>query len=58
MIEPGCEIVADFKMSKVNTRRLHSDTKSFINTKLLHQIAWAQLIRKIKEAKIFCFLNN
>ena len=27
MIEPGYEIVADFKMSKVNTRRLHSDTK-------------------------------
>ena len=53
MIEPGSEIVADFKMSKVNTRRLHSDTKSFINTKLLRQIAWAQLIRKIKEAKFF-----
>ena len=56
MIEPGCEIVADLKMSKVNRRRLHS--KTFTNTKLLRQIAWAQLIRKIKEAKFFCFLNN
>lgn len=58
MIKPGCNFVPDFKMLEVNTRRLHSDTKFLTNTQLLRQIACAQLIRKIKEAKIFCFLNN
>ena len=53
MIKPGCNFVPDFKMLKVNTRRLHSDTKTLTNTQLLRQIACAQLIRKIKEAKFF-----
>ena len=58
MIKPGCNFVPDFKILEVNTRRLHSDTKTLTNTQLLRQIACAQLIRKIKEAKNFCFLNN
>ena len=58
MIKPGCSFVPDSKMLKVNTRRLHSDTKTLTNTQLLRQIACAQLIREIKEAKKFCYLNN
>ena len=49
MIKPGCNFVPDFKMLEVNTRRLHSDTKTLTNTQLLRRIECAQLIQKLKK---------